>query len=151
MVVSCGFENPVHCPWLVHLLFQMILVLCFGFLLFLSFYNFSWQSIFIVAGFVTGNSFEFPFRWVVFQKVSRFVASKAFSLFEHGVLFFGENIVESLLYDILDMLMIFFFVFTAAVFILDSAFVVFQYGLYVIHVHSIWVFMVVMICLGQAF
>ena len=71
-----------------------------------------------------------------------FVASKAFPLLEHGALLFGKNIVEGLLYNVLDMLMIFFFVLTAAVFILDSAFVVFQYGLYVIHVHSIWVFMV---------
>ena len=72
----------------------------------------------------------------------RFVACKAFPLFKHGTLLFGKNIVEDLLYNVLDMLMIFFFVFTVAVFILDSAFVVFQYSLYVIHIYSIWVFMV---------
>jgi len=71
------------------------------------------------------NSFEFPFRWVVFQEVSRFVAGKAFPLFEHGMLLFGKNIVKGLLYDVLDILMIFFFVLATAVFILDSAFVVF--------------------------
>ena len=72
----------------------------------------------------------------------QFVTCKASSLFEHKMLFLSKYIVEDLLYNTLDILMALFFMVVIAFLTLDAILVVLQYGLYVIDIHSIWIFKV---------